>query len=38
VENILTENYGKGFAILKNLGYKIGDGLGKNGDGIIKPV
>lgn len=34
----MENKYGKGFAMLKNFGYKVGTGLGKNNDGIVEPV
>ena len=34
----LKEQYGKGFLMIKNLGFELGKGLGKEKQGILKPV
>ena len=37
-ESQLTKQYGKGFNMLKKMGFKPGTGLGPSGDGIITPI
>lgn len=34
----LKDQYGKGFLMIKNLGFEIGKGLGKEKQGILKPL
>ena len=37
-ETKLTKEYGKGFSMLKKMGFKTGTGLGPSGDGIVTPI
>jgi hypothetical protein len=37
-EGQLTKQYGKGFNMLKKMGFKTGTGLGPNGEGITAPI
>ena len=34
----LTKQYGKGFSMLKKMGFKTGTGLGPTGEGITAPI
>ena len=38
LEKKLCEKYGKGYKILKSIGYKIGQGLGRREQGISDPI
>jgi len=37
-ESQLTKQYGKGFSMLKKMGFKTGSGLGPSGEGIVAPI
>ena len=37
-ESDLTKQYGKGFSMLKKMGFKTGAGLGPSGEGIVNPI
>jgi hypothetical protein len=37
-EAVLTKQYGKGFSMLKKMGFKTGTGLGPTGEGITTPI
>lgn len=37
-ENLLNKEYGKGFNMMKKMGFKTGLGLGPSGEGIITPI
>ena len=37
-ESQLTKQYGKGFSMLKKMGFKMGTGLGPSGEGITAPI
>ena len=37
-ENQLNKQYGKGFNMLKKMGFKLGEGLGPTGEGIVTPI
>jgi hypothetical protein len=38
LEKTLSKKYGKGFAMLKKAGFKVGSGLGKDEQGITDPI